>query len=230
MTKDKFFIGIACLIIGGVIGFLFANSINKSASVGQPVFAGNSMPPANNQVLPPGHPPFGQSNDKPQSGPVPEVTAAIEKAKQQPESYEAQMTAGDLYYQIQRFEDAAKFYENANRLKPNEAEPLVKLGNSYFDAEKYEQAEKWYVSALQRSPNDINVRTDLGLTFFLRTPRDIDRAIKEYQAALIQDAENEIALQNLALAYREKDDKENLEKTLEKLKKANPDNPVIQQN
>ena len=53
---------------------------------------------------------------------------AIDKAKAQPQNYEAQMTAADLYYQIERFDDAAKFYEAAAKLKPGDAEPMIKAG------------------------------------------------------------------------------------------------------
>src|SRR5213080_812309 len=105
----------------------------------------------------------------------------IEKAKQQPQDFEAQMTAADLYYQIQRFDDAAKFYEAASKLKPADTEPMIKLGNAYFDAAqtaaennnmqaatpKFALAERWYAEALEKEPKNISVRTDLGLTFFL---------------------------------------------------------------
>ena len=93
--------------------------------------------------------------------------------------------------------------------------------------EQYETAEKWYLLALEKEPKNIAVRTDLGLTFFLRTPRDVNRAIKEYNVSLGIDPNNEITLQNLVLAYRENGDKENLRVTLEKLKKINPNNPAI---
>ena len=88
-------------------------------------------------------------------------------------------------------------------------------------------AEKWYQLALQKDSKNINVRTDLGLTFFLRSPRDIERAIKEYKTSLSIDPNHEITLQNLALAYTENGDKENFQSTIEKLKKVNPGNPVI---
>ncbi len=224
--------GVFGLIVGLVIGFMGANSLNRSQGgqitpAAAPGSTGSTA--AGNPNLPADHPPIGTSGaDQPASGaPLPQVTAAIDKAKQQPQSYEAQMTAADLYYQIQRFEDAAKFYEIAAKLKPGESEPVIKAGNAYFDGEKYEQAEKWYMQALQKDPKDINVRTDLGLTFFLRTPRDIDRAIKEYKTSLEADPNHEITLQNLALAYTENGDKESLVKTLERLKKVNPNNPVV---
>lgn len=214
------------LIAGLIIGFMGANSINKSANEKQPIASASTNEPNSNPALPKDHPPIG-TNSGEQSGPRPEVSAAIEKARSRPQDYEAQMTAADLYYQERRFEDAAEFYENAAKLKSTDSEPLIKAGNSHFDAEKYEEAEKWYMLALQKEPKNIIVRTDLGLTFFLREPSDIDRAIKEYQTSLSIDPEHEITLQNLAVAYKEKDDKENYQSTVEKLKKVNPDNPIL---
>ncbi|MBA2334104.1 MAG: tetratricopeptide repeat protein [Blastocatellia bacterium] len=230
MSKDKLFIGIAGVVLGFIIGFMFANSVNRTVSENQQISGLPNSIPASNSNLPPDHPPIGTTADSLQTAPLPQVTEAIEKAKQQPESFEAQMTAADLYYQIQRFEDAVKFYLNASRLRPNELEPVIKLGNAYFDSEQYEEAEKWYLAALKRTPDDINVRTDLGLTFFLRTPRDIDRAIKEYQSSLQLVPDHEITLQNLALAYLEKNDKENEQKTIERLRVTNPNNPVVLKN
>jgi tetratricopeptide (TPR) repeat protein len=224
MGKDKLIVGIGGIVVGIVIGFLFANSLNRSATVTQ---SSSNSGAAANLNLPADHPPVGQTSGPTSTAPLPQVTQAIERAKQKPDDFEAQMTAADLYYQIQRYTDAAKIYEKANQLKPDELEPLIKLGNSYFDAEQYETAEKWYLAALKRSPNDVNVRTDLALTFFLRTPRDIGRAIKEYQAALALKPDNEITLQNLALAYIENGDSQNSQATIEKLRKVNPNNPAV---
>lgn len=228
MNKDSLLFGIIGLLVGVIIGFSVANSLNRDAI--QPVATSADVTPSTNPNLPPDHPPFVPTGEsQTQDAPLPQVTEAIEKARQNPEDYEAQMTAADLYYQIQKFEDAAKFYEQANKLRPNEPEPIIKLGNSYFDVEKYVEAEKWYEMVLQKTPNDINVRTDYGLTFFLRTPRDVDRAIKEYNISLGMEPNHELTLQNLVIAYKEKNDNENLKKTLETLKKVNPNNPAVKQ-
>jgi tetratricopeptide (TPR) repeat protein len=227
MNKDRVIFGIVGLVFGLIIGFMAANRLNREGPTAPTAAATSTSATASNSSLPPNHPPIGQSGNSTSGGAVPEVTAAIEKARQNPEDYEAQMTAGDLYYQIQRFSDAAKFYEAANRIKPNEGEAIIKLGNSLFDGEQYEQAAKWYEKALQQRPKDVNVRSDLGLTFFLREPREIDRAIKEFQASLAIEPNHEMTLQNLAIAYSEKGDKENAEKTVERLKKVNPENPLV---
>ena len=227
MDKGKLLFGLGGFVVGIVIGFMFANSVNRSASIsGNPETASN-VSSVSNPNLPPNHPPLSQDNDPSQGGALPQVTEAIERARREPGNFEAQMTAGDLYYQIQRLNEAAEFYEKANRLRPGETEPALKLGNTFFDAERYDEAERWYSAVLKKTPNDVSVRTDLGLTFFLRTPRDIDRAIKEYKAALAIQPDNEVALQNLALAFIEKNDSGNLEKTLDKLSKVNPNNPVL---
>ncbi len=232
MKKDNLMSAVLGLIVGLVVGFVFANSVNKTA-VEKPASAAttagpNIAPPSGNPALPADHPPLGTSSGDATGGaPIPQVTAAIEKAKQQPQNFEAQMTAADLYYQIQRFEEAAKLYEAANKLKPAETEPLIKAGNAHFDYDNYLEAEKWYLLALQKEPKNINVRNDLGLTFFLRSPRDIDRAVKEYKAALAIDPNHEITLQNLTLAYVESGDAENLRPTIEQLKKVNPKNPAV---
>lgn len=224
MNAEKLLFGIGGLLIGVVIGFMFANSVNRSASGSLNAAANTTV---QNPALPPDHPPIGQSEDAGDGAPLPQVTEAIEKARRSPDDFEAQMTAGDLYYQIQRFDEAADFYKKANELRPGENEPMIKLANANFDAERYEDAERWYAAVLKRTPNDVNVRTDLGLTFYLRKPRDVDRAIKEFNTALALQPDSEIALQNLALAYREKNDPDSLRKTMDRLREVNPNNPLI---
>jgi tetratricopeptide (TPR) repeat protein len=230
MTKDNILFAVIGLLAGLIIGFLGANQINRKAAEQGPVTASNSAAPGQN--LPPDHPPVGSTGNSSQAQPsgggaLPQVTEALERARQQPENFEAQMTAADLYYQIQRFDDARKFYEAANKLKPAETEPLVKLGNVNFDLKKFEEAERWYNAALKKDPKQVSVRTDYGLTFFLREPPDVDRAISEYQTSLGIDPNHEITLQNLVVAYREKGDVENARKTIERLAKVNPDNPAV---
>lgn len=229
MSKENLMFAIIGLMVGAIIGFIFANSVNKGASGQTPAaISANRAAAANNAALPPDHPPLSNTDAKTSGGgALPQVSAAIEKAKTEPQNYEAQMTAGDLYYQIQRYDEAAKFFEAASKLKPAETEPLTKAGNAYFDSEKYEQAEKLYTQVLEKGPKNISVRTDLGLTFFLREPRDLDRAIKEYERSLAINPNHEVTLQNLVLAYKEKGDPDRLSQVTAKLRAVNPSNPVL---
>lgn len=237
MKKENILFGIVGLLAGLIIGFMFANSVNNAALKvpGQPPAANTPAASAGgNPALPPDHPPLGTTSGAapnagaPNAGAMdPKVSSAIEKARSEPQNFEAQMTAADLYYQIERYDEAVKFYEAASALRPADTEPMIKAGNAYFDSNKFEDAEKWYLRALDKDPKNLNVRTDLGLTFYLRSPRDIDRAIKEYKASLAINPDHEVTLQNLALAYREKGDTENNRATMEKLKKINPNNELV---
>src|SRR4029450_3006030 len=165
MSKENILFVIIGLLGGFMIGFFFANSVNQGAMVPTPSAALQSA----GGELPSGHPAIpGQGGSS--GGAIPEVQAAIEKARQNPTDFESQMKAAELYYQIQRFEGAIEFLKRASELQPDNNEVTVNLANAYFDASKYDDAEKNYVKALTKKPDDLNVRTDLGLTFIFRDP------------------------------------------------------------
>ena len=230
MDREKFLYGIIGLLLGCIVGFLFANNLNQSQIQTTQVSSLSTNAPQSQQNpnLPPDHPQIGNNTTNATNGaPLAEVTEALKKAEAQPNDFKAQMDAGDLYYQIQRFDEAAKFYERASKIHPDALEVLVKTGNAYFDGEQYEKAEKFYASALAKNPDDPNVRTDLGLTFYLRNPPDVERAIKEYKTSLEKNPNHELTLQNLVVAYRDQGDTKSAEEASEKLAKINPNNALF---
>ncbi len=84
-----------------------------------------------------------------------QVTAQIEKARTEPKNFEAQIKAAELYYQIQRYDQAIEFLLKANQLKPTDYETVVVLGLVNLDAGHYDQAEKWYRAALKMKQDDV---------------------------------------------------------------------------
>lgn len=216
MTKENVLFGIIGLLLGCIVGFMFANSVNQNAV--KPAAA--TMNP--NAAMPPGHPEIGQTGAM-----QPETQAAIDKAKAEPDNFEAQIAAAEMYYQIQRFEGAVEFLKQANKLKPDDYETIVNLGNAYFDANRYEEAEKTYTAALAKKSDDVNVRTDLGLTFVFRQPPDYERAVKEFSLALETDPNHVLSLQNLTVAYTKKGDAEKAKSTLSRLENVDSNNQAI---
>jgi cytochrome c biogenesis factor len=98
VTKDNLLFGIIGLLAGLIIGFMFTNSINQSYGTGSAAIKQNAN-------LPAGHPDLESSDSNSASGgSIPEVQAAIEKARSEHDNFDAQMRAAELYYQIQRFE------------------------------------------------------------------------------------------------------------------------------
>ncbi len=217
--------GIIGLIAGLVIGFVAANTVNRNAMTS----ATTPGTMSENSNVPPGHPDISGMN--PQSpdamANMPQVQEALQKAKDAPDDYDAQLKAALFYYQINKLDEAIQTITKANKLKPEEVQPLVVLGNIYFDQEKYEDAEKWYADALKKTPDDISVRTDYGLTYVLRSTPDYDRAIDEFNKSLKIDPKHLQTLQNLTVAYTKKGDAANAKATLAKISEIDANNASI---
>lgn len=216
MSKENVLFVIIGLLGGLIIGFIFANSVNQRAAV---TFAGPAVQNAN---MPPGHPEVPGAG-----GMQPEVQAAIDQAKKEPDNFDAQLKAAEFYYQIQRFDGSIEFLKRANQLRPDSREVIVHLGNAYFDSGKYDDAEKWYSSALDKKADDVNVRTDLGLTYMFRDTPDYDRAIQEFKRSLELDPNHAPTLQNLTVAYTKKGDAARANQTLATFEVLDPANESI---
>ncbi|MEQ1606274.1 MAG: tetratricopeptide repeat protein [Pyrinomonadaceae bacterium] len=221
MNKENIMFGVVGLLAGLLIGFMFANSVNQKG------VAPASAEIKSNSNIPPGHPDISGGAPGTSGGMQPQTQAAIDKAKQSPEDFDAQIKAAEMYYQIERFDEAIAYLQAANKLKPDDREVVVHLGNANFDAGKYEEAEKWYTAALVKKADDVNVRTDLGLTFVFRDTPDYDRAIQEFNKSLATDPNHIQALQNLTVAYTKKGDAVKAGSTLAKLETVDPKNAAI---
>lgn len=225
MTRDNIFFSIIALLLGLIIGFMVANSINKSwAPPAQVAGAGS-------QDLPPGHPPVppgAPTADQPDPQAMEAVRTAVTAARNEPANFEAQMKAAQLSYNVQRYEQAIEFLKRANQLRPGNYEVIVALGNAYFDAESYEEAEKWYAAALDQKPDEVNIRTDLGLTFMFRKSPDLDRAIREFRRSLEINPNHLQTLQNMTVALTRSGQAEDAQATLARLESVNPNNPALQ--
>lgn len=216
MQKHILF-GIGGLILGLAIGFYIANSINRNA--GSPPQIAQNQPNAASMLE--------HAEQTPQSGMLGDVQEKLDKAKNEPDNFAAQMKAGDMYVQIGRPEKAIEFYEAGVKLNPNDVQANLVLANSYFDSKQYENAEKHYAKVLEINPKDVNARTDLATTLVEKQNPDYERAIKEFQQSLAIDPKHEPTLYNLAIAYSRKGDTENAQKTLTQLEQANPNSQLI---
>jgi len=224
MNKENILFSVVGVLLGFIVGFAFANTINQrgiapTAQAGQRT-AG--LPPDHLPISGDGVAGVGQTNIDPT------VLRAAEKlANDAPDNFDAQVKAGELNYEARRYAEAINFWTRANRLRPEDYDVLVGLGNACFDSEQYAPAEKWYASALAKRPDVVEVRTDYGLTFMLREPADLDRAITEFKRSLAASPRHEQTLQNLAVAYTRKGDAGQAQATVAKLEAVSPTNAAL---
>jgi tetratricopeptide (TPR) repeat protein len=229
MTKENSLFLIIGVLLGFIIGFMFVNSVNQRAAARLP--ASGSL--ATQSINAPLGADAGQTSSiavadpRAAQGMQAAVQAQVQQARNEPNNFDAQSKTGDLFYQIQRYDEAIQFWQQANKLRPDNYETIVKLGNANYDAGRYAEAERWYTAALQKKPDDVNVRTDLGLSFFLRTPPEMDRAITEFRRSLGYDPRHEQTLQNLAIALTHKGDGKEARATLARLEEVDPNNPAL---
>ncbi len=223
MNKENILFGIIGVLVGLIVGFMFANSVNQGA--GAAVQSNPAASAKQNSNMPAGHPDISGADNPGVT--MADVQKAVDEAKAQTDNVEAQLKAAEVNYRIERYNEAIEYLKRANQIQPENREIVVYLGNANFDANNYEEAEKWYANALEKDPNDVGVRTDMGLTFIFRTPPDYDRAEKEFLRSLEIDPKHGQTLQNLTVAYTKKGDAAKAKATLARLEAADAKNASI---
>ena len=155
MSRENLLFAIIGILLGFIVGFMFASSMSQKQAT---QLAGAS------QGLPADHPPLaggGQNGPDPQAMRA-EVAGQLEKARKEPNNFDAQIKAAQLYYQIQRYDQAIEFLLKANALKPTDYQTVVALAVTNLDAEHYDTAEKWYRAAMKMKSDDVMVLAGLA--------------------------------------------------------------------
>jgi len=156
MTRENLLFSIIGLLLGFIVGFMFASSMNQRYGPSATATV------AGTQNLPSDHPPI-QSNDAQNPQQVfAQVQASISKARTEPNNFEAQLTAAKLEYQVQRYDQAVEFLLKANQIQPDNYEVVVMLGQANLDAGHNDTAEKWYRAAVMKNPRDVSVLASLA--------------------------------------------------------------------
>lgn len=155
MTRDNLLFAIIGLLFGFIVGFMFASTMaQRNAAV--PVASSSSQLPAD-------HPAVGSNPGAPNAGGMQaEVAATLEKAKNEPKNFDAQVKAAELYYKIGRYDPSIEFLLKANQLKPDDYETVLALGLVNLDARHYDVSEKWYRAALLKKSDDVRALAGLS--------------------------------------------------------------------
>lgn len=161
MTRENLLFAIIGVLLGFIIGFMFASSMSQKQAMQQQTAAAS-------QSLPADHPPVGAQNAPNPQAMQAEVTASLEKARNEPKNFEAQVKAAQLYYQIQRFDQSIEYLLKANQLRPTDYQTVVTLGMVNLDAGHYDTAEKWYRAAMKMKSDDVTVLAGLAASTLAR--------------------------------------------------------------
>jgi tetratricopeptide (TPR) repeat protein len=214
--RDQIITGVICLVVGLAIGFWGANALNK----------GSLYHGADASSFPPGFNGAGMGQINP-STMQPDIQQILDAAQNDPNSFVAQMKAGDLYAQIGKFDEAISYYQKGVTLKEDDHQANLVLANALFDAGRFEESGERYQRALSLKPDDNNARTDLAATFVERKQPDLDRAIAELKTVLEKDPAHEASLYYLGIAHHRAARAEEAQVALSQLEQANPSSPLV---
>lgn len=156
-----------------------------------------------------------------------DVSATLDRANAEPQSFAAQMKAGDMYSQIGRYDQAVEFYKRGVLINPSNFRANVVLANALFDSQKFEEAEGYYAKALQVEPNDADARTDLAATLIERASPEFDRAIAELKKVRESAPSHKPSLYYLGIATLRKGDRAGAQTILAQLEKIDPASELV---
>ena len=112
MGKNILF-GVVGLIIGLSVGFFYANSLNRSVNFQKNPAQITQIDPTQDQQVP-----NITVKDQPaKGGMLPDIQQTLDKAENEPDNFEAQINAGELYFKIKNFDKAEELYDKANSFK-----------------------------------------------------------------------------------------------------------------
>lgn len=219
LSRLNFILGIVGLMVGSLVGMSVALSLNHSGSA---LHSQTTTTPTQSVNL-------STAPSKADAGKqiMEAASVTIQRAKNEPDNFDAQLQAAEIYYQIEGYEQAIEFLRRANQLRPGSDEVMVALGNIDFVAGRYEEAEEWFTAVLNKRPKDVNIRANLGMTFLFREQPNFERALMEFRRALNLNPRHEPSLQNMVIALARKGDRAQAQSMLARLEKVNPQNTAL---
>lgn len=215
--KREVLFGTVGILVGLVVGFLAANSLNRQTMNSNSAVVAETAPPAST----------GTQSGSGTTPAQPDVAETIRKADAEPQNFVAQMKAGDMFAKISRFDKAAEYYKKGIAVNPGNLEANIVLANALFDSKQFTEAGTFYEKAIAIDPLDKNVLTDLGATFVERPEPDLGRAISEFRKALRIDPKHPPALYYLGIARFRNGELSEAKKILEELRTADPTSELV---
>ena len=134
----------------------------------------------------------------------PEALALAHKIDQQfPKLVLGKLLVGDTYLAQKQYEKANEHYQLAYKAQPND-KILLTISDLFIIQKKSNEAIKLLNEALVKAPKDLAIHFKLATIY--QQQNDSKLAEAHYDAMLIEQSDNVIALNNLAILYAQKND------------------------
>jgi tetratricopeptide (TPR) repeat protein len=217
VDKNKYVIALIGLALGFVVSFFLTQNYNKSNAAPSAGPSPSGMPGAAG----------GAGGQQAMMGQIQQI---VEKAKNSPNDFQAQVEAAKVFNQVGRIAETADYLKKAYAIDQNKFNELGAagfLGQYYFEQKNYSEAETWFNRAIKAEPTEADLYVALAETYVQREPPQPDQAIAQLQQALKVDPKSGHALGHLVEAYALKKDARAAEDAFNRLKETDPANQRI---
>jgi tetratricopeptide (TPR) repeat protein len=147
VSRDSVIFGLAGVFFGILVGWIIGSQQNAAPRVATPAAAR----PANS----------GQST----AAPLDESRAAVlaQTAKGNPQDAAVRLELGNLYFDSERFADAARWYEQAIAIEPRNVSASTDLGISYYYMNQPDRALQQFDRSLAIDPRHAKTLLNVGI-------------------------------------------------------------------
>jgi cytochrome c-type biogenesis protein CcmH/NrfG len=156
MKPESIVLGVAGIFFGILVGWIIGSQQAVPSRVGPPMAAvqqGGQTPAAT---------PASQTQS-PRPLNTAEVQSLETTARQNPSDVASRVQLGNLYFDAERYQDAAKWYEEAVKLNPNDVNVSTDLGVAYYSMSQPDRALEQFDHSLKVDPKHAKTLLNQGI-------------------------------------------------------------------
>jgi tetratricopeptide (TPR) repeat protein len=172
MKSDSIAFGVAGVAFGLIAGWVIGS---QQAALRPPV---NTPPPSSASRA-------AESDAAPPAAVLDQakVNAFQSIAEREAKNSEARVQLGNLYFDAERYTDAAKWYEQALKLTPNDVNVSTDLGICYYQSNQPDKALDQFKHSLQIDPKHTKTLLNVGIVKAFGK-QDLEGALQAWQQVI----------------------------------------------
>jgi tetratricopeptide (TPR) repeat protein len=171
MKPESLVVGVAGILLGLIAGWMIGSQQPSARSAAAPVSA--STPATQPATGTPARPTLDET----------EVKRLETMAEKDPANVMPKAQLGNLYFDAERYADAAKWYEKAMEVDPSNADVSTDLGVSYYYQNQPDKALAQFKRSLDIDPRHTKTMLNQGIVLAFGK-QDLDGASKAWQRVI----------------------------------------------
>jgi tetratricopeptide (TPR) repeat protein len=169
MSRESLFFAISGTFFGLMVGWMIGSQRPAASPAPAPAAASASaQTPAPNAQNPP------RALDERRVG---QLTS---QASAEPQNAAARAELGNLYFDVDRFDDAIRWYQEALQLKPNDPDVSTDLGIAFYYTNQPDKALAQFAHSLSVSPAHTKTMLNQGIVLAF-AKQDLEGAAKAWE-------------------------------------------------